>query len=105
MAPAVAGLIRKQVTKTVNAQGMGRHAPQEVEAMGIAALESLSELLGDKKNFLGDAPRSIDASVFAFLWLILAAPYENGVKAYAKSRPNLVAYTERHRTQYWSDWK
>lgn len=105
VAPTVSGLIRKQVIKTVNAQGMGRHSQQEVEAMGIAALEAVSELLGDKKNFLGDVPRSIDATVFAFLWLILATPYENGVKAYAQSRPNLVAYTERHRTQYWSDWK
>ncbi|MFO0657829.1 MAG: glutathione S-transferase family protein [Polyangia bacterium] len=101
----VAGLIRKQVIKTVNAQGMGRHSEQEVEDIGIASLESLSELLGDKKNFLGDAPRSIDATVFAFLWLILAAPYENAVKAYAQSKTNLVAYTERHKTQYWSDWK
>lgn len=101
----VAGLVRKQVIKTVDAQGMGRHGEAEVDAMGVAALTSLSTLLGDNKNFLGDAPRSIDATVFAFLWLILAAPYENAVKAYAKSQPNLVAYTERHKTQYWSDWK
>ena len=101
----VAGLVRKQVIKTVNAQGMGRHEEAEVDAMGVAALTSLSTLLGDNKNFLGDAPRSIDATVFAWLWLIIDAPYEGRVKQHACSKPNLVRYNAHMKQTYWKDWK
>ena len=99
----MAGLIRKQVIKTVNAQGMGRHSEQEVEDIGIASLESLSELLGDKKTSW--AMRRVRLTRRCLRsWLILAAPYENAVKAYAQKQDQ-PGYTERHKTQYWSDWK
>lgn len=105
LVPVVASLARKQIVSTLHAQGTGRHSPQQIEALGIGALESVSVLLGDKPFFLGDAPRSIDATVFAFLWLVLGTPYENEVQAFAQKQSNLVAYTERNRTRYWSDWK
>ncbi|HMU39014.1 MAG TPA: glutathione S-transferase family protein [Pseudomonadota bacterium] len=103
--PWVAALARKQIVSALHAQGTGRHTQQEVETMGIAVLEALSEFLGEKNSFLGDAPRSIDATVFGFLWLVLETPYENGVKSFAQTKGNLVAYTQRQKAQYWSDWK
>ncbi len=101
--PFVSNMIRKQVIKTVNAQGMGRHTPAEIEDMAVAILDSLSELMGAHQYFLGDVPRSVDATVYAFLWLILGAPYEGRVKQHAQSKANLVAYTERMKAQYWKD--
>jgi len=101
----VSNLIRKQVIKTVNAQGMGRHSPSEIEEMAVTMLDSVSELLGDHKYFLGEVPRSVDATVFAFLWLILGAPYEGRVKQHTQSKANLVAYTEQMKAQYWKDAK
>ncbi|MBL8633780.1 MAG: glutathione S-transferase family protein [Myxococcales bacterium] len=103
--PTVSSLIRKQVIKTVNAQGMGRHTPEEIEEIAVNLLDSLSELLGDQKYFLGDAPRSIDATVFAWLWLIIDAPYEGRVKQHACSKPNLVRYNAHMKQTYWKDWK
>lgn len=97
----VANLVRKQVGKTLHAQGTGRHSLAEVEAVAITHLDALSEYLGDREYFLGDAPRSIDATVWAFLYMILDGPFETGVKAHLKGRANLVAYVERVRERFW----
>jgi len=101
--PLLGNFIRKQVTKTLIAQGVGRHSFAEAEELGIGHLEALTELISDKRYFLGDTPRSIDATVFAFLWLIVGTPYEGRIKAYVQSQPRLVAYTERMRVQYWKE--
>jgi glutathione S-transferase len=97
----VANMVRKQVGKTLRAQGTGRHSLAEIEAIAITHLDALSELLGDQEYFLGDAPRSIDATVWAFLYMIHDGPFETGVKAHLKGRANLVAYVERVREGFW----
>ena len=103
--PTVSGFVRKQVIKAVNAQGMGRHTPEEIEDIAVSLLDALSELLGDHPYFLGDTPRSIDATVFAWLWLIIDAPYEGRVKQHACSKANLVRYNTHMKQTYWKDWK
>jgi glutathione S-transferase len=95
------GMIRGQVKKQVVAQGTGRHSPDEIYAIGGADLDALSTLLGDKSFFLGEAPRSIDASAYAFLGVILWAPPDNALKAHLKTRANLVAYCERMKARYY----
>lgn len=97
----VAGQVRKQVAKAAHAQGTGRHSYAEVEAMGVGHWDSVAELLGDKSYFFGDAPRSIDATIFGFLWPMLDAPFEGPIKEAIKAHKNLVAYRDRMRDAYW----
>jgi glutathione S-transferase len=95
------GIIRGQIRKQLFAQGTGRHSAEEIYALGRADLDALSGLLGDKPFFLGDDPRSIDASAYAFLGVILWAPPENPLQTHMKSRANLVAYCERMKARFY----
>lgn len=97
----VANQVRKQVRKTLHAQGTGRHPVEQVEDTAIAHLDAISEYLGDREYFLGDVPRTIDATVWAFLYMTHDGPFETRVKAHLKATPNLVAYVERVRERFW----
>ncbi len=65
--PLAKWFIRRKIAKSLWAQGMGRHRPQEIDALGVRDIEALSTLLGDKPYLFGDTPRGADATVFAFV--------------------------------------
>lgn len=96
----VPSIARRMVRKQVVAQGTGRHAPEDVYAMAAADLAALSEILGDKPYFLGDAPTSVDATAYAFVALLVWSPLPEALAEAAKRHPNLVAYCERMRGKY-----
>jgi glutathione S-transferase len=96
-------LIRRSVRKTLHKQGTSRHGREDVVAMGIADLAALAELLGDRPFLLGDQPRTVDATVFAFLEGVLGFPRDTEVQARARSHLNLVAYRQRVRERWYKD--
>lgn len=100
--PAVLALARRSVRNIIDAQGTGRHAREEVYAMGRTLVESISELLGDKKFFLGDEPTKIDATAYGMLASLTADPFDNPVKACALGRTNLVEYNARMKAAAWA---
>jgi glutathione S-transferase len=100
--PALVVIARRKARAQINAQGTGRHAREEVYAMGRALVESAAELLGDKRFFLGDEPSKIDATAYGMLAALMADPFDNPVKACAKGCQNLVDYCERIRSAYWA---
>jgi glutathione S-transferase len=97
----VSKLVRRQGIKTLYAQGTGRHSPDEINAIGMQLLTALSDWLGQQPYMLGDQPRTLDASAYAFLMGILLPPIEGPMKTHLQSKANLVTYCERMRTQYW----
>ncbi len=97
----VCKLVRRQGIKTLYAQGTGRHTPAEVNTIGMQLLTALSDWLGDQAYMLGEQPRTLDASAYAFLIGILLPPIEGPLKAHLQSKANLVAYCERMRARYW----
>jgi glutathione S-transferase len=101
MGSFVASMIRKDMVKTLNTQGLGRHSPAEIHAQGIALLTAVSDWLGEQPYILGDRPRTLDATVYAFLAGILDVPIEDPIKTFLQNRINLVAYCARMRRQYW----
>jgi glutathione S-transferase len=100
--PLVMSLVRKQVVKTAHQQGMGRHSIEEVEGIGIGLIDALAELAGERRYFLGDEPRSVDASVFPFVWSVLATPIPGRLQSHVRGKPNLVAYCERLAAQHFA---
>jgi glutathione S-transferase len=109
MPPVIDGLvlklIRRSVLKAFHAQGMGRHRPEEIHALGKADISAVATLLGDKPFLLGDAPTSFDATVYAFLMSILVFPVESPVQRYTQDQQNLVRYCERFKQRFFADWK
>jgi glutathione S-transferase len=95
-------LIRRKALGQLEAQGTGRHAREEVYAMGRTLVESASDLLGDKPYFLGNAPSTIDATAYGMLSGIVFAPFDSPVKDCALERANLVDFCERMRERYWA---
>lgn len=98
-------VVRGKVKDAARGQGMGRHSVAEIEAAGVELIDALATFLGEKPYALGDAPRTLDATLWAFLYSIHDSPFENAVKERLKSKANLVAYVERVRERYWSESK
>ncbi len=88
---------RKQVRSDLNGHGLGRHSHEEVARLVREDLEALDAFLGDKAFLMGDAPKSVDASVAPLIAGILGSPHETATVRNLKSMPKLMAYVERAR--------
>jgi glutathione S-transferase len=76
-------------------QGIGRHAPAEIAAHGIADLDALATLLGDRDFFLGDEPSIVDATAYAFLAWILKPPMTSKTSEHARGIKAFKSYVAR----------
>lgn len=98
----VAGIARKQMLKSLHAQGTGRHTPEEVGRIGQRIVGALAEQIGQGPFFFGEQPATIDATAYAFLLGILEAPFEGPVTESARASESLKAYVERIKKRFWS---
>ncbi len=87
--------LRHQLKKQAHKQGIGRHSLKEIYNIGRKDIESLSNFLGAKHYFLGDARTSLDASAYAFLITILKQPIPSLLQETVLSFSNLVQYAQR----------
>jgi glutathione S-transferase len=94
-------LVRRRILRDLRGQGVARHAPDEVAALGIADLDALAAQLGDQPFLFGATPHAVDTSAAAFLAVILYPPFEHPLKRHAGTLDNLVAYTDRMRDLCW----
>jgi len=94
--------IRRRMLRDLWGQGILRLKPPEVLALGRADLDALEILLGDKPFLFGEKPCSTDATMVAFLAVLLLVPLENELKDYAQSLPRLSAYTRRLAALYFA---
>jgi glutathione S-transferase len=99
----VVPLIRRSLRKKLHGQGVGRHTLDEVTALGAGDFDACAELLGDRPFLLGDKPRTVDCTLFAFLEATLGFPVESPLKARIAGHANLVAYRARIRERWWKD--
>ena len=101
--PVLLRVMRRQLGRQCWAQGIGRHRRDQVNQLAIADLEAVSALLGDGPFFFGEAPTSIDATVFAFVVSLMWAPFECPLKRAAAELPNLTPYAHRMWDRYFAD--
>lgn len=95
--------IRRDIRKKLHSQGTGRHTLDEATALGGSDFDACAELLGDRPFLLGDSPRTVDCTLFAFLEATLGFPVDSALKARVASHGNLVAYRQRIRDRWWKD--
>jgi glutathione S-transferase len=62
--------------------------------------DALSGFLGSKPFFMGQKPRSIDASVLSILRHTIDTPFSFDAKDYARTKGNLVAYMARMKDRF-----
>ena len=96
-------IVRRQVLKELQGQGISRHSNEEIQNILRLSLDSLSTLLGDKEYFFGAKPSSLDAVVFGLLSQFILVNFNNPFNAIAKSYPTLVHYCERIRQNYYQN--
>uniref|UniRef100_A0AC34RS89 Glutathione S-transferase n=1 Tax=Panagrolaimus sp. JU765 TaxID=591449 RepID=A0AC34RS89_9BILA len=99
-------MFKKQLQKSLQIQGMGRNSLQEVVEIMKRDLSALSTLLGDKPYFFGNKPTSFDATAFGQLAQVFYTPQpvDDVINFAEKTTPNLKAFVERIKKQYWPEW-
>ena len=79
-------------------QGIGRYAPDEAYARGIADLGVLANLLPKSGFLFGAKPGSVDAGIYGFIANIYFYDIDTPLKAFLLSRDHLVAHCRSIRT-------
>lgn len=87
--------IRVDSLETLRRQGIGRHAREEIYALGAADLDAVAGWLGERPFMGGDRPRRLDCTAYAFLAAALAEGFESPLRERVCGHPNLVAYHAR----------
>jgi glutathione S-transferase len=75
-------------------QGIGRYAPEQAYARGIADLRVLAGLIPADGYVHGAKPTSIDAGIYGFIANIHFFPIATPLKACVEAHPNLVRHCE-----------
>jgi len=99
----VSGTARKQVIERARRQGMGRAPRTEIAKTLMRLTDALSDHMGSRTYFCGDAPTTFDATVYAFVAGLLCPAFDNEVRRHAAEKKNLVLYAARMKEKYWSD--
>jgi glutathione S-transferase len=77
--------------------GIGRYAPNDAYARGLADLQVLSNLIPAKGHVYGATPTSIDACIYGFIANIYFFDIDTELKRFVTSQPKLVRHcTEVH---------
>ncbi|WP_284126009.1 glutathione S-transferase family protein [Parerythrobacter aestuarii] len=96
---------RSAVKKQLAGQGMGLHAPEEIDAIAAKDIGALAGLLGDAPWFFGEQPSMADATVYSLLANITYVPFASPMKNEIGGHANLAAWLERFRDRYYPESK
>jgi len=99
--PVVAAMIRRKLRGTLHGQGLGRHSPDEILALGTRSIDAIADFLGDKPFFMGSEPKGVDATIFAFACAMLCPHFESRTRSAAERRDNLRRYVGRMTARYY----
>jgi len=102
--PLVVSMVRRKIRHYLRAQGMGRHAPDEIDRLAIRSVDAIVEYLGDKSYFMGGEPTGVDATVFAFVTGLLCPLFESPARQAAERHSNLRRYVGRMMSRYYPQW-
>jgi glutathione S-transferase len=100
---AVVAVIRRQVRKTLRAQGLGRHSDAERATLMARDVGGIAAFLGEKPYLMGEKPCGADATLLAFIAGILCGVFTSATRADAGRHPNLTAYRDRLMRQYYPE--
>jgi glutathione S-transferase len=103
--PIVTAMARRKLRATLRDQGVGRHSPDEILALGTRSINAISDFLGDKPFFMGNEPTGTDATMFAFVCTVLCPYFESRLRSAAERRENLRRYVGRMTARYYPGLK
>ncbi|XP_041361352.1 failed axon connections homolog [Gigantopelta aegis] len=99
-------ILRWKASKASYYHGIGRHTETETTSIMEKDVKAISDFLGRKKFFMGDAPSEVDCVMFGqlsqFVWQM---PGSQGEKCITEKYKNIEEYCVRMRDLYWPDWE
>jgi glutathione S-transferase len=101
--PILIPMIRRQVRRALHGQGMGRHSPEEIVALGTRSIDATADFLGTKPYMMGSEPTGLDATAFAFLAGVLCPLFETKLRIAAERRDNLRRYVGRMTARFYPE--
>ncbi|HYD65286.1 glutathione S-transferase family protein [Azospirillum sp.] len=93
------GIVRRSVRRSLHGQGYGRHARDEVFALGVADLDALAVLMKERPFAVANRPSSADATLYAFLVSVMRVPFDDPLTRRARACATFAAYLERMDTE------
>ena len=87
--------------QVLHGQGFGRHGNDEIANLAARDFAAASELLGGKPYLFGEAPCSMDATLFAFAASAATPFFDSSIRQAAERHPNLVDYQWRMMDRYY----
>jgi len=102
--PLVIRMVRRQVGKSLHAQGFGRHTDAEIAELCARDLIAISDFLGSKPYLMGANPCGADATLFSFLAGALCDRFKTPIRDAAAGKANLVAYCQRGFQQWFPEF-
>lgn len=84
-------------------QGIGRHTPERIAALGERSIDALAQLLGDQPHIMGEVACGLDATVFAMLASAATPFFDTPLRRAIEARPNLSAYVARLMDRYYPE--
>jgi glutathione S-transferase len=96
----IARKAHKTVVQALHHQGLGRHSRDEIYAFGIADINAVSEILGDRAFLFGDKPSVADATAYGMLVNIVGPDIPSPLKDAIANNPSLIAYVKRMQTLF-----
>ena len=102
--PLAERFVLRNIRRNLHGHGIGRHTEAETTTLAERAVESLAQILGDNRYFLGATPSGADATVFAFVAGGLCAQFDSPVCEKMKSMDNLVAYRDRMMREFFPEF-
>ncbi|MEM9152075.1 MAG: glutathione S-transferase family protein [Cyanobacteria bacterium P01_F01_bin.3] len=97
----VPGMVRRDYVKAMDGHGIGRHSRDEIYDIGERDVKALSDFLGGKPFFMGEAPTSLDATAYGFLANLIKMELPSVISDYARRFDNLKEYCDRMESKYW----
>jgi glutathione S-transferase len=101
--PLVIAKVRRDIRRSLLAQGLGRHTAEERLHLATADIDALAAFLGNKPFLMGDDPCGADASVASCVLNVLCTHFNTPLRAAAEKHQNLVAYRDRCTARWFSE--
>lgn len=95
MRPIILTIVSRRVKRNLWGQGLGRHAPEDVERLAKRDIDALAAFLGSKPFLMGANPCGADASVWSTVASLLCRHFETPIRDHTERHANLVAYRDR----------
>jgi glutathione S-transferase len=102
--PLAERFVLRRIRRNLHGHGIGRHTESETTAIAARGIESLAQILGDNRYFLGATPSGADATVFAFVAGGLCAHFASPLCEKFQRMDNLVAYRDRMMREFYPEF-